>query len=254
MATAKKKEEAIDFSEDAGAGFENVTQEDLGTPFLSVLQKLSPELDEDKAKFMPDAKAGMIINSLTQTIYGGQGEPMEFVPCGYQKCYVEWKDRDNGGGFVQTHGTPGILSGTERNNKGQDVLTNGNIVVTTAYVFGFAKTGDGWDRCVISFTSTQLKKSRQWLALMRGIKMDGPDGKFTPPMFSHVYHISTLSESNDKGSWYGWKIENGGLNEDRELIGESRTAAAEIASGRGGMTALPASTDSSEADDDNAPF
>jgi hypothetical protein len=30
---------------------------------------------------------------------------------------------------------------------------------------------------------------------------------FTPPMFSHIYKLTTIPQSNDQGSWYGWKVE-----------------------------------------------
>ena len=252
MAT-KKKPEALDFSGEAGAGFENVTQDDLGIPFLKILQKLSPEVDETSSVYIDDAKAGMIINSASKEIYGGSGEPVQFVPCGYQKVYVEWTPRESGGGFVKTHGSIAILEQTTRNDRFQDVLENGNLIVTTAYMFGIVITDDGEPvKAVISFTSTQLKKARQWLSSMRSIKIDGKDGKFTPPMYSHKYNLSSVPESNDSGNWYGWKIENAGLLEpgDADLLGMARESSKEVTSGRTGLALNPAPTE----DGDNVPF
>ena len=94
---AKKKESDkvmpsdIDFTEDLGAGFENVDQSDLGIPFLSIIQQMSPELNEESPKFLEEAKAGHIVLSTNKTIYGGKTEAALFVPCGYQKAYVEWQ-------------------------------------------------------------------------------------------------------------------------------------------------------------------
>ena len=42
---------------------------------------------------------------------------------------------------------------------------------------------------------------------MQNIKLPGKNGLFTPPMFSHIYRVTTVPESNDKGSWRGVKIE-----------------------------------------------
>lgn len=232
----KKKEKPIDFSEDSGAGFEGVTQEDLGIPFLTVLQKLSPELDEDSPKYNKDLEAGAIINSVTGIAYGGRGEPVEFIPCVYQKMYVEWQPREKGGGFIRSHQDIAILSGTQRNELGKDVLDSGNIIVTTAYIYGFVIDDENeLIRCVISLTSTQLKKARQWLGVMMSIKLDGPDGKFTPPMYSHKYNLSTVPEENEKGKWFGWKIENAGLIDNQKFVTTSREAHRQIVSGKAGL-------------------
>lgn len=244
--SAGKNPDAYDWSQDEGLGFEGVTQDDLGIPFLIILQKLSPELDETGPKYQEGLVAGMIINSVTKEVYGGAGEPLEFVPCGYQKMFVEWTPREQGGGFVASHSNPQILEHCSRNDRGNDVLESGNIVVTTAYVFGFVLRGEDRVNCVISFTSTQLKKARQWLSLMMSIKLEGPEGRFTPPMFSHKYHISSVPEKNEKGSWYGWKLENAGLLDDKELIEEAKTAHKRIQSSGSGIRMLAARNESSE--------
>jgi len=230
VATKKKKaaEEnpGIDFSGDAGMGFENVDQTDLGIPFLAIAQKLSPEVDADHPKYIEGAEAGVIFNTQTREVLGGRGEPVTFVPVHYQKAYVEWQPRESGGGFRGAH-TAEILTQCTRDERGRDVLPNGNLIVTTAYILGFVIDEDGdHTKAVISLTSTQLKKARQWLNMMMSIKLTNADGdKFTPPMFSHKYRLSTQPESNDMGSWHGWKIEQAGMVGDQNLVAEAREAA-----------------------------
>ena len=221
---AKKKANNNPFEEDAGLGFENVEQTDLGIPFLNIAQALSPEVDDESAKYIEGCKAGMIFNSLTRQILGGRGEPVEFVPCSFNKAWVEWQPREQGGGFVQQHKTPDILHQCERNERNQDILENGNLIVTTAYIGGLVVDGDETSPAVISFTSTQLKKARQWLSVMSSLKLDGSKGKFTPPMFSHKYSLSTVPEENANGKWYGWKIDLEGLLENPNLIEAGRAA------------------------------
>jgi hypothetical protein len=43
--------------------------------------------------------------------------------------------------------------------------------------------------------------------MMQSVKMQGKNGLFTPPMYSQIYVLTTVAESNDKGKWYGWEVE-----------------------------------------------
>ena len=40
--------------------------------------------------------------------------------------------------------------------------------------------------------------------MMMGMKMQGKNGLFTPPTYSHIYRLKPVHMSNDKGSWFGW--------------------------------------------------
>ena len=222
--------QAYDWSQEQTTGFEATRPEDLGIPFLSLLQKGSPEVDEEHpdygTKGIEGAKAGMVLNTLKRRLVylKDEQQPLEFVPVFYEKLYQEWKPRDNGGGFVQSHRSPVILTQTKRNEKNEDVLPNGNIIITTSYFYGFYNDAeDGWTRVILPMTSTQLKKARSWLNMMQSIKIGGK----VPPMFSHVYHLTTLGESNEKGNWAGWKIVIGRTldSNDSELIQSCREVA-----------------------------
>ena len=62
-------------------------------------------------------------------------------------------------------------------------------------------------RCLITMTSTQLKKARKWLTQMQTNTARGKNGNmFVMPMMSHIYTLSTVEERNDKGSWFGWEV------------------------------------------------
>ena len=62
----------VNFEADAGAGSQNITQDDLALPFLKVLGQLSPEVNKQNAKFINGAEPGMIVNSVTKEIYDGK--------------------------------------------------------------------------------------------------------------------------------------------------------------------------------------
>ena len=117
--------------------------------------------------------------------------------------------------MVQVHKNPSILSECTKNEKNKDILPNGNILETTAYHSVLYLAEGNWIKGIISMQSTQLKKSRAWLTKMSSIKLSNADGApYTPPMFSHKYALSAVSEANRHGSWFGWKVVPAGQVDD----------------------------------------
>ena len=51
--------------------------------------------------------------------------------------------------------------------------------------------------------------------MMMGMKMQGKNGLFTPPTYSHIYK-STVQMSNDKGTWFGWDVSQSWTSQDKE--------------------------------------
>jgi hypothetical protein len=65
--------------------------------------------------------------------------------------------------------------------------------------------------------ATQLKISRKWNSIMMGLKLQGKNGLFTPPTYSHIYNLKTVQMSNDKGTWFGWEVSKVGPVEDKNV-------------------------------------
>lgn len=233
MATKKTKapEEDIDWSQfEDSSGFEDVSRDDLGIPFLEIIQKGSPEVDEDHndhaQKKIDGAKVGCIFNTVTREILYTPGEEGVIVqPCSYKKLYVEWHDRKEGGGIVASHDDPKVLSRTKKNEKNEDVLENGNVISTTAYFFCNLITEEGPEHVMIAMRSTQLKKARNWLNMMMANRM--PGSRNPKPMFSRLYRLSTVQESNQKGTWRGWSISQGEFVKETNLLEEGRAVASQ---------------------------
>lgn len=202
----------LDYSKYAGAGTEQASAGDYAIPFLSVLQKLSPQCDENNLLFLEGAKAGMILETATGRLFDGK-EGINVIPCYFRKDLVEWKPREGGGGFVKSHGwNEELLSTCVRNDRGQAILPNGHILVDTKYHYVLVMQPEGPIQAVIGMTSTQLKKSRKWLSMIQMRKMASVQGmSFIPPSFAYAYKLTTGPESNEKGNWYGWQLENGPL-------------------------------------------
>ena len=91
--------------------------------------------------------------------------------------------------------------------------------------------GDNPQTALISMKSTQLKVSRKWNSMMMGIKMQGKNGLFTPPTYSHIYKLSTVQMSNDKGTWFGWDVSKVGPVSDKGIYDMSKSFAESVGKG-----------------------
>jgi len=87
--------EVVDFGEDAGAGLEGMTLDEQLTPFVRMLQGLSPQLNPSKAQYVPGAKLGMLINTATTEVY----DAIDLVICAREHVFGQWIPRDLGEGF-----------------------------------------------------------------------------------------------------------------------------------------------------------
>ena len=192
--------------QDAGKGLGTLGQEDLALPFLKILGQLSPEVNKRDGKYVEGAEPGMIYNSVSHQLFDGE-KGINVIPCFYKLEYVEWKDRGEGSGApVTVHpSTSDIISKTKPDANYKDRLPNGNYIEKTASHFVII-TGDSPSTALIAMKSTQLKKSRKWMSMIMSREMNGANGPFTPPMFSHIYNLKTVSEENSKGSWHGWEM------------------------------------------------
>jgi len=98
-------------------------------------------------------------------------------------------------------------------------------------------TDSGYQNAVISMASSQLKKSRRWNSLMLSQKIKGPSGMFTPPTYAFTYKLTTVGESNDRGSWFGFQVEKGEQVSDPSIYEEGKTFSTTIS--RGEIEAKP---------------
>ena len=209
---------AIAFEEDAGSGLENLTAEDLTIPRLKILQALSPEVNKRDGKYIENSAAGDITNTVTKELFT-EDEGCVVLPVAYRRMFLEWQPRESGGGLVKQHSDPNILSQTTKDAKGADVLANGNYIQTSATHYGLVVNGDSYQQVMIPMAGTQLKKSRTWNSVMASIKVKSSTGKvFTPPSYSHKYKLTTVAESNDRGTWFGWNIVLAGVLSDDEMF------------------------------------
>lgn len=181
-------------------GLEDVTAKDLVFPRISILQKLSPELERGSSKYNSEAREGNI------AAIGMPGEylwnELQFLPVVFRKNWLEWAPRESGRGLVAMHPTDKILESC--------TTRDGNIVQEASQFFGFVLNTGKPLACFIPMTTTQIKKARMWLTLATSEEARREDGTpFVPPLFYRVYRLGSQPESNAKGSWYGWTVNRG---------------------------------------------
>jgi hypothetical protein len=221
----------FDMEADAQQGTQNISQDDLALPFLKILGQLSPEVNKRDGKYVEGAEPGKIINTVTNELF----DSLNVVPVFYKRQYVEWQDRGTSTGApVAIHEADSdIVSQTTRGKDYKDRLPNGNYLENTAnhFVLTLGKNPENLEHALISMKSTQLKVSRKWNSMMMGIKMQGKNGLFTPPTYSHIYKLSTVQMSNDKGTWFGWDVSKAGPVENRGIYDMAKTFAASVSKG-----------------------
>ena len=219
------------FEADADKGSQNMTQEDLALPFLKVLGQLSPEVNKRDGKYVDGAEPGMILNTVTNEVFDG-AKGIDVLPVFYERKYVEWQDRGEGKGApVAIHdASSDIMSQTTRDKSFKDRLPSGNYLENTANHY-VVVLGNSPQTALISMKATQLKISRKWNSIMMGIKLQGKNGLFTPPTYSHIYNLKTVQMSNDKGTWFGWEVSKVGPVSDQNVYGIAKSFADQVGKG-----------------------
>ena len=197
-----------------GTGLEDTTTEDFAIPFIRVLQPMSPQLQKQHGSYVEGASAGDLYNTVTGESYDGE-KGIVIVPCAYNKKYIEWVPREKGGGLVNANHDISILSKCSKDPETRRSYTSdGNEIVETAQFFVLVLGGDSPQQAVVTFTSTQLGVARKWLTMLRMARVENSKGdSVEAPMFAYTYRLTTTTQSNDKGSWNGYSVNQEGATD-----------------------------------------
>ena len=205
------------FEEDSAAGFENVKTSSLALPILKLLQNGSGEAQKRNQNYVEGAEPGMLLNTVTKKLYDG-AKGIEVIPCHYKLEYQEWADFGTGSGRPENiyDANSDILSKT-KNEMGKDRLDNGNYILTVGQHYVLILDGNSTENALISMSSSQGKISRKWNSMMMSISLDGKNGPYTPPSFSHSYKLTTVLNSGKGNQWYGYNVVKEGPVKDAAL-------------------------------------
>ncbi len=204
----------LDFGDLDGAGFEGVDETHLKVPFLNLLQDMSDEVKEAHDNYVPGAKPGMLLNSVTKELF----ESVEFIPAMVDHCFVEWVPRKRGGGFVGRHdlNAPDVAAAKQAaqgslslrvSREDEDGNTNFNDLIETFYIAGVIVNGEEVSPCIIAATSTKISQYKEWMTRVNMFTIPKPGGgKQRPPLFAHRVTIASKPQSNTKGDFHNITI------------------------------------------------
>ena len=215
---------------DAHAGFENVKTSSLALPILKLLQNGSGEAQKRNQNYVEGAEPGMLLNTVTKKLYDG-AKGIEVIPCHYKLEYQEWADFGTGSGRPENiyDANSDILSKT-KNEMGKDRLDNGNYILTVGQHFVLILGDNSTENALISMSSSQGKVSRKWNSMMMSITLDGKEGPYTPPSFSHKYRLTSVLNSGKGNQWYGYNVVKVGPVEDPALYERAKKFYTSLAS------------------------
>jgi len=264
-----------DMAENAGMGTDYAAAE-KPMPYISVLQALSPQVQEQDARYIDGAKPGMIYNNLSKTVTDvrvitGKPAPIGIpVVFGYRhtKMMTEWVPRDNGGGFVAHHlPTSSVvkMGRTRKDGKAGLELPNGNHLIETDYHYAMlASNPDNPVRSIMALSSTGLRTSRELIGFVDGYQPPAELGlKGKPPLYSMMFTVRTAIQTKKDKQWWGYEVHFIGLipqilgDQGSTLYNAAREFAVDIKGGNIRLGAPPIDEDAAKpsgGDDENVPF
>lgn len=174
-------------------GNENVGARDLTIPRIMLLQALSPELDQNEAKFIPGARAGQFCNSLTHELY----DVLHISDIYYVKEWGIFVKRTSGGGFRGNAKTE-----VDAIQKVEELLATKREdleVIETGIHFCLLHHEDGRtpEEIALYMTSTKLKVSRNLNSMIRLVPTD---------RWAARWRLVPVQESNAKGKYYNISV------------------------------------------------
>jgi hypothetical protein len=195
---------------DAGKGV-STKFEDQETPFVYVLQNNSPAVDTRGSEYVEGAKPGdFLLRGAVEPVRDGVAGIVA-IPCGMARTWLEWLPSRQG--YAGRHDQqPADAEEITVNEGGRErlrlVRPNGHIIEDTREFFLLI------DRqpYVLGCAGTKHTFARQWQTWFRQFKH--PKTGATLPSFARKYQLTTWSQANAKGRWFGLKFRDLGYLND----------------------------------------
>lgn len=228
--------EVVDFGDDAGAGTEGASLDEQLTPFLRMLQGLSPEINPGKGEYVPGAQMGMILNTASLELFDGKAG-LDVVVCAREHAYGQWIPRDLGSGFrgnlspdddlvratlarlSKKYGAsakfkmPRYRDGrwTDEPPRTRDTDEPVELVEAGQLYVLYGPPGEldagSASRAIISMTSTAMPVYQSWFTRHNSYKWLQPDGRKLPgPIWMYRWRLTTQLTKNNKGEFFIWAL------------------------------------------------
>lgn len=216
----------FDYGDEAGEGYDPESASDVQIPFVTALQTMSPQVKKVEKGGIEGAEIGMLYNNVTNEL----SESIRFVPAISRKKYVEWRTRDEGGGYVAEHdlGSEIVQKFKAKGERGPWKTEGGkHEIIETQYLYciGVDKDDDPTGEFfVLSFTNTKLAAWRKWNTSIHTLRVNTPRGKKQPPLYAHVVELKTKEQSNKHGDFYNFLLTPANGEMKKSLVGPQSAA------------------------------
>jgi hypothetical protein len=190
---------------DAGQGLENVTAADIAIPYLKLLQKASPEVEDGNPAQIEGAAAGHVLDTVTRQLVDMRESKQRFaliVPVTFEHLIVTWRPKKAGGGIVRKQPyNKAVLDAAQVtvNDDGKTILldTDSNILEDTMEYHVLMLTPEGTTHwAILAMSSGKLGPARKLMALINGKTVPGT--KKTAPLFSHLYKMTVFLDKSKR--------------------------------------------------------
>jgi len=187
-----------------GLGNENVSSQHLQTPRVKLLQQMNAEVDENHDAYVEGAKPGMLLNTVTNEIYGKE---IYVINVHFTEDFVVWRKRDKGGGLVASCESQAAADELVATQEGSP--EDYEIIQTQSHLLirKDAETGEiDTTPFLMDFASSKLRVSREWNTQIAQLGGD---------RFSSLWKVSAVATQNRAGQKFqnlsvvkeGWTTE-----------------------------------------------
>jgi hypothetical protein len=183
-----------DWLQGSNLGNENVSSDDMTRPRLKLTQQMSPELVEGGPNYIEGVKQGQILNTVTKKAV----DTLDVVNLYYTREYALYGNRQKGmTGYFGRAGTETEALAIRDSLEGD--ADNYSIVETGQHlVIILDENHNPESEAVVSMDGTKMQTSNTWNS---NIALTHAD------RFASIWTLSTIRQSNSKGSWFNYKTD-----------------------------------------------
>ena len=240
-----------------GDGLDYDTSE-LQIPFIRIIQAMSPQANKRDAAYIEGAGVGDVFNTVTGQHWDGEAG-IKVIPCYQETKYLKFRSMDDGGGFLgELAKDDPDLKRTQRTGA-KEILPDGNELVKSDQHYCIILDDSGIPSFgIVDMKSASLKVSKRWKTQLSMLSMKDSNGVLRKPaIYSTMWTLSTVEESNDKGTWPNWTIAHAGYVPDKDTFMMAKNFRESVQSGAAKAVAEDLTTEegsSTSRSGEEAPF
>lgn len=213
-----------DLIADSGAGFEELGSDDIAVPYISILQKQSKLFD--KPGFT--GRAGQFVHTLTKELYDGQ-KGIDVVPCHFRRFWREITKEAQNPKFIAEHPANWAKArgATFDSELRRHICHDGTHANQIMRFFALVVAPcDPPQPVCLTFKGSQIKVAKAWNSMLsvQTMKIPTKDGikSIQAPIYASIWNLSTVLQSNDENSWYGYEVVSRGQLDPIEIEADAR--------------------------------